>query len=145
MLLLCLLTLATYAQNYSIPWYKVAGGGGVSAGTNGASVFSVAGTVGQPEAGGSMTGGNFSVSGGFWSIVSVVPTPGAPILNIAYSGGSVIVSWPYPSSGFVLQQSSNLSATSWAVSSFTIVTNGSSNQVTITSPTGSLFLRLSNP
>ncbi|HUD46028.1 MAG TPA: hypothetical protein VMR33_04315 [Candidatus Baltobacteraceae bacterium] len=139
-----LIPAVSLAQSYSISWYKVAGGGGTSSGTNGASAFSVSGTIGQPDAGGAMTGGGYSVTGGFWSLISVVQTPGAPTLNITYSGGSVIISWPYTSTGFVLQQNSNLSAANWMGSSFAVSSNGSSNSVTITSPSGNLFFRLSN-
>ncbi|MEI7657571.1 MAG: GC-type dockerin domain-anchored protein [Phycisphaerae bacterium] len=46
----------------SIPWYTVDGGGGLSSGGS----FSLAGTIGQPDAGTPMSGGSFSVRGGFW-------------------------------------------------------------------------------
>ena len=49
------------AQSYAVDWYKVAGGGGTS--TNGQ--YSVSGTIGQPDASGAMTGGNYSLTGGF--------------------------------------------------------------------------------
>ena len=53
-----LLPALCHAQTYSIDWYKVAGGGGASSGTNGATVYSVSGTVGQHDASTAMTGGN---------------------------------------------------------------------------------------
>ena len=74
--------------------------------------------------------------------VSVALTPGPPSLTVTQSGSSVIVSWPYPSTGFVLQQNSGLNATNWAASSFTITTNAVSNSVTIPASAGNLFLRL---
>ena len=77
------------AQSYSIDWYKIAGGGGTS--TNGQ--YAVTGTIGQPDAGGAMAGGNYSLTGGFWSLISVVQTPGAPMLNISRSGSTVTVYW----------------------------------------------------
>ena len=41
-------------------------------------------------------------------------TPQPPILSIAQTGmGNRVVSWQYPSSGFVLEQSSDLNATDW--------------------------------
>ena len=93
MLLLCLLApIAGLAQQYSIDWYKIAGGGGTS--TNGQ--FSITGTIGQPDANGAMSGGSYSLSGGFWSLVSVVQTAGAPMLTITHTGNTVTVSWPYP-------------------------------------------------
>ena len=139
-----LIPALSLAQSYSITWYKVAGGGGTSSGTNGAGTFSVSGTIGQPDASGAMSGGSYSVTGGFWSLISVVQTPGAPTLNITYTGGSVIVSWPYTSTAFVLQQNSSLSATNWIGSSLVVSSNSASNSVTITSPAGNLFFRLSN-
>src|SRR5258708_9372109 len=84
------------AQSFSIDWLKISGGGGKS--TNGQ--FSVSGTIGQPDAGGVMSGGNYSVTGGFWSLISVVRTAGAPALTVTHSGNSVTVSWPSPSTGF---------------------------------------------
>ena len=55
--------------------------------------------------------------------VSVAQTPGPPLLTATHSGGSVIVSWPYPSAGFVLQQNNSLISTNWTTSGFTITTN----------------------
>jgi hypothetical protein len=141
-----LIPALSHAQSYSIAWYKVAGGGGASSGTNGASVFSVSGTIGQPDASGAMTGGAFSLTGGFWSLISVVQTPGVPNLTVARAGNSVIVSWPN-TGAYSLQQNSNLAApASWTTSGFTVSTNANgTNSITITPPTGSLFFRLANP
>jgi hypothetical protein len=136
-LLNCFFCLRGNAQSYSIDWYKIAGGGGTS--TSG--VFSVSGTIGQPDAGGAMSGGNFSVTGGFWSLIAVVQTAGAPWLTITHSGHSVIISWPSPSTGFVLQQNSNLATTNWTTSGV-ISDDGTNKSITITSPTGNLFFRL---
>ena len=70
---------AGLAQSYSINWYKVAGGGGASTG----GVYSVSGTIGQHDAGQPITGGTYSLTGGFWSLIAVVQTPGAPTLYIS--------------------------------------------------------------
>jgi hypothetical protein len=129
-----------FAQQYSIGWYKISGGGGTSTGAT----YQVTGTIGQPDANGAMTGGNFSVTGGFWSLISVVQTFGAPVLTVLHSGSSVKISWPYPSTGFVLQQNSSLSTASWSASGG-ISNDGTNNFITITSPTGNLFFRLSHP
>jgi hypothetical protein len=132
-----LLTVTTPAQTYSIDWYKIAGGGGASSG----GTYQVSGTIGQPDAGMTMSGGNYSLTGGFWALISVVQTPGAPLLTITYSGNSVTVSWPSPSTGWTLQQNSDLTTTSWSTSSG-ISDNGTIKSLTITSPTGTLFFRL---
>jgi hypothetical protein len=131
------------AQNYSIDWSKISGGGGTSTG----GVYSVTGTVGQPDAGTTMTGGNYALTGGFWSFIAAVQTPGAPALTVTQASGSVVVSWPYPSTGWVLQQNANLANTNgWQASSYAITTNASLKTITITTPpVGSLLFRLSHP
>ena len=53
--------LSVAVAQYAIPWWKVAGGGGTS--TNGQ--YSLSGTIGQPDAGGPLTHGQHSVTGGF--------------------------------------------------------------------------------
>jgi hypothetical protein len=129
------------AQSYSIDWYKVSGGAGTSTG----GVYAVSGTIGQHDAGGPMTGGNFSLTGGFWSLISVVQTAGLPNLMISHAGNSVIVSWPNAGS-YTLQQNSNVAAPAgWTTSSYAISTSNGTNSVTITPPTGNLFFRLTLP
>ena len=131
------------AQNYSIDWYKVSGGGGISTG----GTYQVTGTIGQPDASGAMTGGSYSLTGGFWSLISVVQTPGAPLLMITLNPqlSTVTVSWPNTGS-YTLQQNSNLAASGgWAISGYVITTSNGTNSITITPPTGNLFFRLANP
>ena len=130
-----------FAQQYSIDWYKVAGGGGTSTG----GTYQVNGTIGQPDAGVPMTGGNYSLTSGFWSLISVVQTPGLPNLTITHAGNSVIVSWPNTGS-YTLQQNGNLAMPAgWTTSGYSITTSNGTNSITISPPTGKLFFRLSNP
>ena len=91
------------AQSYSIDWYTIDGGGGTSTG----GVYSVSGTIGQHDAGGPMTGGNFFLTGGFWSLYAV-QTLDAPLLTITYSGNQAIVSWSPSVTGWTLQTNNNL-------------------------------------
>jgi hypothetical protein len=65
-------------QSYSIDWFTIDGGGGTSTGA----LYSVSGTIGQPDAGGPLSGGNYSLTVGFWSLLSVVQMPGSPWLSI---------------------------------------------------------------
>ena len=133
------------AQSYSIDWYKVAGRR-LSTSTNGVH-YSFSGTIGQQDASTAMTGGSYSLTGGFWSLISVVQTPGAPNLTITQSGNSVIVSWPDTGS-YTLQQNSNLAVSAgWATSGYPVTTNSptGTNSITITPPAGNLFFRLANP
>ena len=70
-----------------------------------------------------MTGSNYSLTGGFWSLISVVQTAGLPNLTITHSGSSVIVTWPDTGS-YTLQQNANLAlANGWATSGYTINTS----------------------
>ena len=50
------------ADVFSISWWTVDNGGGVSQG----GLYRISGTAGQPDAGKS-TGGTYDLSGGFWS------------------------------------------------------------------------------
>jgi hypothetical protein len=133
--------LRASGQTYSINWYKIAGGGGAS--SNGQ--FALTGTIGQPDAGGAMTGGGYSLTGGFWSLVSVVQTAGLPNLTISHAGNSVMVSWPNTGS-YTLQQNPNIAATAgWTASGYAVATANGTNSISITPPTGNLFFRLSIP
>lgn len=129
------------AQNYSVDWYKIGGGGGTSSAGN----FSISGTIGQHDASGALSGGNYSVTGGFWSLINVVQTPGAPTLYISRGGNSVTVYWQNVS-GWNLIQSGNLTTplASWNPSSSPTLANGT-NSLTCVNPAGNLFFRLKNP
>ena len=130
-----------FAQSYSIDWYKIAGGGGTSTG----GVYTVSGTIGQADASGAMSGGNYSLTGGFWSLISVVQSADAPTLTITFVGpNSVVVSWPNTGS-YTLQQNFNLAGGSWITSGYTITTSNGTNSITITPPAGNLFFRLRSP
>jgi len=137
MLLLLVLVPSLHAQTYSIDWYKIAGGGGTSTG----GVYAVSGTIGQHDAGGPMTGGSYSLTGGFWSLIAVVQTAGLPNLTITHSGNSVTVSWPNTGS-YTLQTNNNLNTSNWLGYGGTISTVNGTNSVTVTPPTGNLFFRL---
>lgn len=129
------------AQNYSIGWYKVAGGGGTSTGD----VYSVSGTIGQHDAGGPLVGGNFSLTGGFWALYTV-PTPGAPTLRIVLtSTNTAMVYWPSPSSGFHLQVNTDLTSASWTAPAETVQDNGTIKYIIVSPPAGKRFYRLNYP
>jgi hypothetical protein len=135
---LLLAAAAVHAQQYTIDWYKVAGGGGTSTG----GTYTVNGTIGQPDAGGTMSGGNYSVTGGFWALINVVQTPGAPTLYISHSGSVVTVSWQAVA-GWNLVQNNNLttSLASWPTNSGASLIGGT-NYLNLVNPTGTLFFRL---
>ena len=139
---LWLCSTAVVAQNYSIDWFTIDGGGGTSTG----GVYSISGTIGQPDAG-HMSGGNFTLDGGFWGIIAAVQTPGAPPLRVVLSStNTVIVAWPAASAGFSLQQNPAVNnAAGWLGVTNNPVVVGSENQVIISSPAGNRFYRLKSP
>ena len=129
------------AQSYSIDWFTIDGGGGTSTG----GVYSVTGTLGQPDAG-TMSGGNYTINGGFWGIIGAVQTPGAPILTITRSNNFAIVSWPETGTAFRLENNNNLSTTNgWATAPQTRSTNSGIISITAPASTGNNFYRLKNP
>jgi len=138
--ILCAFGSAASAQ-YSIDWYTIDGGGGTSTG----GVYTVSGTIGQPDAG-SMSGGNYTLTGGFWSVVAAVQTPGAPRLRVFHTTtNTVVVAWPNPSTGFILQQNSDLNSASWTEVSTPATVVGDEKQLIINPPAGNRFYRLQKP
>jgi len=138
-----LLAVPAVAQQYSIDWHTVDGGGGTSTG----GVYSVSGTIGQPDASQqTMSGGPYSVTGGFWAIYAV-QTPGAPYLTIMRSNTAVVVSWPLPADGWLLEWTNRVDGVSapWPQIPPPYQTNGSNLQFTEPFPAGNRFYRLHKP
>ena len=134
-LLLALSSL--HAQTYSIDWSKIAGGGGTSTG----GVYSVSGTIGQPEAGGALTNGQYSVTGGFWVLPQAVQVSDAPTLTIARATpGQARISWTPATAGFVLQENLNLSTPTWTNSP-----SGATNPITVPASGPVKYYRLHKP
>ncbi|MDB6055081.1 MAG: hypothetical protein JWN25_2604 [Verrucomicrobiales bacterium] len=128
-----------FAQNYSIDWYSIGGGGGTSTG----SVYSVSGTIGRPAVGRS-SGGNYTLESGFWSIVTVLQTAGGPVLTLGRSGQNVVLSWPDDGAGFQLEQTPYVTIPgSWtAPTQARAVTNAGVISVTVPGVEGYQFFRL---
>ena len=122
------------AQNYSIDWSTIDGGGSSSSG----GAYSISGTIGQPDAG-AMAGGNYSITGGFWAIESVV-LPGVPRLFITRSGGNALISWTPGTPGFVLQGNGSASSLGWADAP-----SGSTNPASVPAAGTARFYRLRKP
>jgi hypothetical protein len=132
--------LLAFAQ-YTINWSTVDGGGGTSTGGS----YTLSGTIGQPDAGG-MSGGNYTLQGGFW-VIAAVQTEGAPYLTVTRSNNAVIVSWPLPAVGWVLEWTNVLSQVSapWPQILPPYQTNGPNLQYTDPVPAGNKFYRLHKP
>ncbi len=115
--------LGAGAQTYTIDWFTIDGGGGTSTG----GVYSLSGTIGQPDAGGPVTAGSYSLVGGFWALPIAVQSADAPMLSIVLSGSEQArISWTPDTPGFALQETTNLSTGPWVNSA-----SGSSNPVIV--------------
>jgi len=138
-ILTCALCLRVLAQSYTIDWSTIDGGGGTSTGVT----YQVVGTIGQPDAG-QMSGGNYSLSGGFWGIIAAVQTPGAPLLTVfRTTTNTVAVSWPSPSTGWNLQQNTNsVSSVNWSNVVTAPLDDGTTKTLIVNPPTGNRFYRL---
>jgi photosystem II stability/assembly factor-like uncharacterized protein len=66
-----------------------------------------------------------------------------PTLTITHVGNNLTISWPYPSTGWTLQQNSDLTTAIWSTSGG-VSNDGTNNFITVTAPTGNLFFRLEN-
>ncbi len=67
-----------------------------------------------------------------------------PAMQITMVGGQVVLSWPNTGS-YTLQTNGDLSTPSWADYGGTVTTTNGTNSVTVTSPTGNMYFRLSDP
>jgi hypothetical protein len=141
-LVLAAFPLVLHAQNYSLDWYSIDGGGGTSTG----GVYTVTATIGQTDDG-AMSGGEFGLVGGFWSVVAVVQTEGAPLLTIARNQRAMVITWPVPTTEWRLQSTTGLlgSSTVWTDIPPPYATNGAVIEFTDTSPLGNKFYRLHKP
>jgi len=135
-----------WAQNYSLDWFTIDGGGGTSTG----GVYAVSGTIGQPDAGVSSNGA-YTVTGGFWGVVGALQTPGAPLLAVSRNplNGVVTVSWPQPAPGWVLVETPRLvslpQTNSWALVGPPYSSNATHFFIALPAPTGTKLYRLRRP
>jgi hypothetical protein len=105
--------LVASAQNFAIERFTIAGGGGISAGTD----YVVRGTIAQPDASNRITNGAYTLVGGFWSGATVVPTPGAPRLHIAREqNGDVRLWWANNGGVIVIEETTALAPNAWETS-----------------------------
>ena len=127
---------AASAQSYSIKWSKIAGGGGTSAGGQ----YSLTGTIGQHDAIGPLTNGQYFVTGGFWALPQAVQVSGAPKLMIASATpGFATLSWTPATPGFALQESLDV-ASGWTNSP-----SGATNPIVVPMALPMKFYRLIKP
>ncbi len=108
---------------YASDWFTIDGGGGPSSGGS----YTLNGTIGQPDANLlTLTGGSYTLEGGFLPGLIVPSSSGAPTLFIRLSGA--------------LEQSNSLLPGSWVATPA-----GETNPATIPFGAGPTFYRLRKP
>jgi hypothetical protein len=128
------------AQEYSIDWFTIDGGGGTSTGSG----YELTGTIGQPDAG-AMSGGDLTLTGGFWGMLAASQTPVGPRLTLAISATStntLVVSWLANSDTWQLQQNTDLATSGWSNVITAPVVIAGKNQVVLPRSPGKEFYRL---
>ena len=121
---------------YDLSWFAI-GAGGTSTG----GVYSVSSTVGQLDAT-TMSGGIYTLDGGFWSIIAPVNDLGRPLLTITRPGTNLLISWPSASSGFSLEQNPVLMTANWTAVTNSVSDDGNTRSITVRAPPGNRFYRL---
>lgn len=131
---------AAKAQEFSVDWFSIDGGGGSSTG----GVYAVSGTIGQSDTA-AMSGGDYTLQGGFWSIVALEAGT-IPVLHITTAPGGVAISWSGPALDFVLQESPRLGpSANWTDVGAPVIVNGPENTVIQPIASGGRFYRLRHP
>jgi hypothetical protein len=127
----------------NVAWQTTDGGGGTSTG----GAFALEGTVGHPDGSEAMHSGVYDVQGGFWALVELVQTEGAPRLRIAdISSVAVTLAWPVAGAeGYQLQRASRLAEPDWTPVSGTPSVVGDEYQLTTGPVVVKHYYRLQKP
>ena len=93
---------------------------------------------------GNKTLGNFG-NGDCWIVKLASEIVPLPMLSIAPAGEDVVVSWPSPSTGFVLEETMDAASGSWTTNSSTPVDDGTNKSVSIIPTAIETYFRLRKP
>jgi hypothetical protein len=72
-------SLALAGPQYTIPWSTIDGGGGTSSG----GAYALSGTIGQPDASAPLSGGVYTLTGGFWAGLPEATSPACNDADLA--------------------------------------------------------------
>jgi hypothetical protein len=142
---ICGLLLALHADAQpAINWFTLDAGGGAQSSTT----YLVNFTAGQTDVGPSVVASaNYRIIPGFWALEDLGPATGLPELDIVLNGANVILSWPSPSTAFVLEQTDSLNVlpASWSNTPGAVSDNGFIKSITIPHNIAKRFYRLRRP
>ncbi len=110
--------------------------------------FTLTGTIGQPEASPRLvsTDGRFTLAPGFWGDYSVVQQPNLPLLTIRRGAtGFFVLAWPIDTANATLEQSLDLTPSSWTTVTTRVIDTATEHTVTVPINAPKKFFRLSVP
>ena len=142
-LLILASALAAPAQPV-INWFTLDAGGGAQASAS----YALNATIGQGEVGGATpVSASYRIIPGFWALEDMGPATGRPELSIALSGPRVFLSWPSPSTGFVLQHTDSLDVlpAAWSDTPGVVSDDGFIKTLTLPHNLSKRFYRLRRP
>lgn len=124
-----ILLATTGARSAEIPWSTFTGGGGLA--QHGA--VALGGAIGPiAPALSPATGGDYTLTGGFWSALPGQPQPASPVLKIKSLGGDlVLLSWPVGLNGFILEYTTQLGSGVWVTESAPVVDTATEHTVIV--------------
>ena len=137
------LSVTAHAQS-SIDWFTLDAGGAAHSSAN----YVVNFTAGQMDVGPTfLNSANYRIIPGFWALEDLGPATGLPELSIAKSGADVVLSWPSPSTGFVLQHTDSLNVlpAAWSDTPGLVSDNGFIKSLTLPHNLSKRFYRLRRP
>jgi hypothetical protein len=135
--------LSVGAQS-AIDWFTLDAAGGAQSSAS----YVINFTAGQNDVESSVvSSANYRIISGFWALEDLGPATGLPELNIALSGVNVILSWPSPSTGFVLQHTDSLNVlpAAWSDTPGLVNDNGFIKSLTLPHHLSKRFYRLRRP
>lgn len=137
-------TAFTAGAQTTIDWFTLDAAGGASSSAS----YLINSTAGQNDVGSSApASANYRIIPGFWALENLGPATSVPVLTITLSEANVILSWPSPSTGFVLQQADTFSIlpVAWANTPGAVSDNGFTRSITIPHNQARTFYRLRRP
>ena len=127
----------TFAGDLSVNNLRISPGGGTSSGGN----FRLTTTLGQPTRL-TLGGGSFRLNTSISSL-TVIQTPGAPLLDLKIFGPNLVLSWALPTTEYRLQMNADLALTNaWTPVIQAPLTNQGIVSVSLPAPAGNRFFRL---
>lgn len=116
--------------------------------TGNAGIYMLEGTIGQCGVN-KLYSQNYSIDGGYWSIIAAVQEPGAPELSLRRTlTNTIVISWSDALIGYQLHESIDLNTTNWNVltnsQSVVVIFGKLEKQVILQTPLGNRYYRLIN-